>query len=234
MKQKKAVGIIGGMGPLATCDLYEKIIRNTKAATDQEHLRIYIDNHSEVPNRTDSILYGGENPVSYIVESGKKLASIGAEILVMACNTSHYYIEEIQKELPVPVLSIVESTFLAVKSQGIRKVALFATEGTVKAKVYQKIFEPEIEMIVPNEEEQQIVTDIIYKGVKAGDRFYDAGAYQKLVQIMESRGAEKIILGCTELPLAVEQYQISGEFVDPSLELARRLIIEAGAEVINI
>lgn len=232
MEGKKAIGIIGGMGPLATCDLYEKIIKNTKAETDQEHLRIYIDNHSDIPNRTDSILHGGESPVPYIVESGQKLISIGAQILAMACNTSHYYIEEIQRQLSVPILSIVESTYQSVLAEKIKKVALFATEGTVKAKVYQRIFEPEIEVIVPDDEEQQIVTEIIYQGVKAGKRDYDATLFQKLSDRMFERGAEKIILGCTELPLAVSQYAIQGEFVDASLELAKNLIREAGAQVV--
>lgn len=230
---RKAVGIIGGMGPLATCDLYTKIINNTKALTDQEHLRIYIDNHSQVPNRTESILYGGENPVPYIVESGKKLISIGAQLLVMACNTSHYYIEEIQNQLTVPVISMIDSTYQSVLKNGIKKVAILATEGTIKARVYQKVFEQNIEVIVPSDEEQNIVTDIIYNGVKAGKREYDTGVFQNLVKKLMEQGAEKIILGCTELPLAVEQYGITGEFVDPSLELAKRIIQLAGATTID-
>ena len=86
---KRAIGIIGGMGPMATLDLFGKILAHTDAKSDAEHIRVYIDCHTGIPDRTRAILHGGESPVSYIAESACKLAEIGAELLLIPCNTSH-------------------------------------------------------------------------------------------------------------------------------------------------
>ena len=84
------IGIIGGMGPLATCDLMEKIIDYTDAASDQEHIHVLVDSNTNIPDRTEAILHGGENPVPEMVKSAWKLESMGADILIMPCNTAHY------------------------------------------------------------------------------------------------------------------------------------------------
>ena len=100
---KKAIGIIGGMGPMATLDLFRKVLDSTDAHSDAEHIRLYMDCHTGVPDRTKAILAGGESPVPYIVESAKKLAAIGAELLLIPCKTSHYFYDEIAAASPVPV-----------------------------------------------------------------------------------------------------------------------------------
>ena len=231
--QKKIVGIIGGMGPLATSDLFRKIILNTKAKSDQDHIRVLIDNNTQIPDRTSALLRGGESPLPQIIKSARLLENMGANILIMPCHTSHYFHAEIQKNLDIPLLNMVELTRDSLEKRGIKKAALLATEGTVKMRTYERVFEnSEIELLIPTQEEQKAVTDLIYKGVKAGDKDFDITEFKEVVKKLFDRGAETLILGCTELPLAMETYKLNYNVCDPTTELARGTIIAANAELV--
>lgn len=230
---KSALGIIGGMGPMATCDLFGKIIANTKAETDAQHIRIYIDCHTGIPDRTGAILHGGESPVPYILESAQKLADIGAEILLIPCNTSHYYYSEICENAPVSVMNMIRETAQQLHRNGAKRVGLLATDGTLQAGVYQKeLTALGIETVCPLESEQREVMRLIYEGVKADALHFDTTAIREMLSRMEAAGAECIILGCTELPIGFDRYGISREnTVDPAEILARAAILAAGYEV---
>lgn len=234
MKESKTIGVIGGMGPLATCDFYQKIIYSTKAKTDNEHLHLLIDSNIKVPDRTKAILYNGESPVPALIESAKRLEAAGADFLVMTCNTSHYFYDEIDKQINIPFLNMVDITCRSVKKKGIGKVALLATEGTVASNIYQNMFDNyEIHLMIPDRNEQKIITDVIYKGIKCIDEKYDMDSFQRLIVKLTNDGAEAIILGCTELPLAIKRLKISGNFIDSTQELACAAILEAGGVVMN-
>ena len=229
---KTIIGIIGGMGPLATADLFKKIILNTQADKDQDHLRILIDNNTDIPDRTAAILYGGEDPRPQLVHSAKTLSAMGAQILVMPCNTAHYFYNDIQKNVDVPVLSMIELTQKALTKRGIRTVGLLATEGTIRSGIYQKVLaDAGVEVVTPSDEEQVAITNLIYRGVKAGDYGYDTTDAQAVMERLLERGAEILILGCTELPLAMEMYDLDFATCDPTMELARGVIIAAGGQV---
>ena len=92
----KIIGIIGGMGPAATIDLYKKIVENTPAEKDQEHIHVIIDSYPQIEDRTEYILYGGKNPAPRLIESAKRLESAGADALIMPCNTAHYFAKDIE------------------------------------------------------------------------------------------------------------------------------------------
>lgn len=232
MSERKTIGIIGGMGPLASCDLYKKIILNTKAKCDNDHIRIYIDSNTKVPDRTNAILHGGESPLNMLIESARKLQSIGADIIIIACNTSHYYIESLRNSVNVRILSIIEETLDEIKKRDIKKVALLATTGTVKSRIYQNLFERSgIDILVPDDFEQELVMDIIYKGVKTNNTLFCSDDFQNMIRKKEEMGVEAIVLGCTELPIATDMYNIKGNFIDSNLILARSAIKAAGAEI---
>ena len=86
--EKKTIGIIGGMGPLATADLFEKIVGHTKAACDQEHLHVVIDSNTNIPDRTAALLHGGADPLPELTGSARRLEAMGADVLIMPCNTA--------------------------------------------------------------------------------------------------------------------------------------------------
>ena len=230
---KKTIGIIGGMGPLATADLFKKIVLNTKAATDQEHIKILIDNNTDIPDRTAAILHGGENPVPQLTKSATDLEKIGADFLIIPCNTAHFFRDEVQKSVNIPILSMIELTGQAILKRGIKTVGLLATEGTINSGIYQSVFEKlGINIITPEKDEQTAITDLIYKGVKAGNKDFDITQVKKVISSLLEKGAETLVLGCTELPVAVEMYGLDYDTCDPTLELARGAIKEANGECI--
>lgn len=217
----KTIGIIGGMGPLATCDLFRKIIDITDAASDQEHIRVCIDNNTEIPDRTKAIIADGTDPVEQMSRSAKGLQAMGADVLIMPCNTAHYFHARVAETVNIPLLNMLEETAKYAKQKGISRVGLLATDGTIRSGVYAKAFEKEgIEICTPSAENQQAVMDVIYKGVKAGNYSLDLTGFYAAIDEVFAAGAETLILGCTELPVAFDMFRIEKTHIDPTLILA--------------
>lgn len=227
---KKALGIVGGMGPEATLDLFGKVIRHTDASCDAEHIRVYIDCHTGVPDRTRAILDGGESPVPYIAESVEKLSAMGAELLLIPCNTSHYYYDEIAALSPVPVMHMIRITAEALKAEGVTRVGILATDGTLRSGVYQReLATCGIGSVCPEGEDQAAVMQLIYDGIKANAPTFDTTAVKKVLDKLRQNGAERIVLGCTELPVAFARYGIdASDAVDATDILAQAAVVAAG------
>lgn len=229
---KKIIGIIGGMGPLATDDLFHKIIVNTEAEKDQDHIRVLIDNNTNIPDRTEAILYGGDSPVKELSLSASKLEKTGAGLLIMPCNTAHYFYEDVSASVSVPVLNMISITGSILSEQGIKKAGLLATDGTIQSGIYEKeLRKYGIEVIKPDAEGQKNIMDMIYNGVKAGLDKYDTKDIIRVIEKIFESGAQILILGCTELPLAMDMYNLDYPSIDPTLELAREAIKQAGAKL---
>lgn len=231
--EKQAIGIIGGMGPMATLDLFGKIIAHTDAATDAEHVRVYIDCHTGIPDRTRAILNGGESPVPYLLESARKLADMGAGFLLIPCNTSHYYYRDICRESPVPVMNMICETADELQRLGVTRVGLLATDGTCRSGVYQQELSARgIQTLCPDEAEQREVMRLIYDGVKADAPTFDTAVLAALLKRLKAAGAQRIVLGCTELPLGFDRYGLPRtDTVDPADILARAAVKAAGYPV---
>ena len=229
---KKVIGILGGMGPLATADLFQKITLHTVAACDQAHPRVCIDSNTDIADRTAALLHGGEDPVPEMIKSAKRLESIGADFLIMPCNTAHNYYEQVCEAVTIPVLHMIALTRDALKARGVKCAGLLATDGTVQTGIYQRTFEQSgVELLTPDSAaDQAAVMDVIYNGVKAGDLTHNVTAFRAAYEHLLARGAEVLILGCTELPPAFELYHLDYPNVDPTLELALGAIRAAGCE----
>ena len=226
----KTIGIIGGMGPMATVDLMQKIICATEAREDQEHIHILVDNNTNVPDRTAAILGQGPSPVPELLKSAERLTSQGADFLVMACNTAHYFLPPLLPYLQIPVISMIEATAEYCKTQGYQKVGLLATTGTCRTGIYQRALEHAgIEALLPTEAQGAAIHAMIYDGVKAGKADYDTQPVCQALHEMEAAGAEAFILGCTEIPVAVAMYHITGNFIDATQVLAEKAVRLAGA-----
>ncbi len=228
---KKTIGIIGGMGPLATADLFQKIILHTQASCDQDHLRVLIDSNTNIPDRTEALLHGGADPAPELVSSAQGLERQGAEILIMPCNTAHNFYDAVQKAVSVPVLHMIRLTAQTLVERGIKTAGLLATDGTIQTGIYQRTFlGTGVKLLTPEEENQRAIMGMIYQGVKAGRRDYDVSAARRAMESLMKQGAETLILGCTELPLAVGLYGLEFPVTDPTLELALGAIRAAGGE----
>ena len=233
-QDRKKLGIIGGMGPLATAELFRLIVENTASTSDQGHIRIFIDNNPGIPDRTQAVLYGGEDPVPEMIRSARALESLGADYLLMPCNTAHYFIDRIQAGVGVPFINMVEQTALYLSSSGIRKAGLLCTTGTLRGGVYSGYLTREgIELLTPDDEGQQDVMDLIYRGVKAGNASFDASRFQRVADRLYESGAEVLILGCTELMPGIRMYGVNvGRVTEPMLVLARSAVRKAGYETV--
>lgn len=227
----KTIGIIGGMGPLATYDLAEKILDNTVASCDQDNIPVIIDCNTRIADRTAAILHGGADPRPEMKKSAKRLEEAGADVLVMACNTAHYFYDSVCEDISVPVLHMPRLTAQLLLSKGVKKAGVLATDGTCQSGVYGDALEKEgIEPIYPSQEKQKIIMSLIYDYVKAGRMDFSDLDIDAVISEMKEKGAEILILGCTELPVA---FGIIGDkglpAVDPTDVLARAAVSFAGA-----
>ncbi|MBU3181661.1 aspartate/glutamate racemase family protein [Clostridium psychrophilum] len=230
----KTIGIIGGMGSLATVDLLHKIVTLTDANSDNDHIHILIDNYASIPDRTSYILGHGEDPRKYLIESALKLEVMGADVIIMACNTAHYFYDEIGKYIHVPFINMIEEVAKKIRkiNPQIRKVGLLATEGTCITEVYDKVLNKyDIEVIKPNHTNQNIISDLIYS-IKKGHKEYNLDDINSVLSFFSVQNINTVILGCTELPVAFQTLNIKGNYIDPTKILAQSVIEFVGKKVI--
>ena len=229
--QEKVIGILGGMGPEATAALFLKIIRATPALKDSDPFRIVIDNNPKITSRVQAIQGKGESPLEQLRETLHTLERAGAEIIAMPCNTAHYYYNELQASTNVPIINMISETAAYIHNSfpSIKKTGLLATTETIKAGIYHQAL-TKLEIITPGDSEQEIVMNAIYvgQGIKAG---YTQGKPRddilEVAKALINRGAEAIIVGCTEVSLVLTQEDLPVPLIDALQVLAEATIREA-------
>ncbi|MGX9136000.1 cysteate racemase [Rummeliibacillus sp. JY-2-4R] len=232
--EKRVLGIIGGVGPLATMLLGEMIVRRTKAFSDQEHMHFIIDNDTRIPDRTAYILdHSKENPLPVMIEDANKLADAGADIICIPCNTAHSFYEVLQEGSKVPVLHMIRETAKRAYQMQARRVGVLATIGTLKSNLYQEALIAEgIEPVVPDEAMQQVLMSVIYDYVKAGKKVTKE-QWQPIETAMRNAGCDYIILGCTELSVINRELSLDNFYIDALIALADCAITSCGYEVLD-
>ena len=227
--KNKLLGILGGLGPMATAYFYELLTSLTVVERDQDHIDMVISSRSSTPDRSSFILgQSDDNPLPIMIEEAKKLEIYGADVIAIPCNTAHYFYDGIAKEINIPILNIIDETVAHLYDSGVRKAALFATEGTCKAGTYQRSGKGKVEIITPDKKDQDIITDIIFESIKKG-LDPDINSFSEIADRMKSLGCERVILGCTELSLVKKNYEIikNDDFFVDSLEILARRTVEA-------
>lgn len=231
---KKILGILGGMGPAATADLFTKIISMTEAKNDAEHIRVIIDSNSAIPDRTAAILSGGKDPVPEMLSALLNLEKCGAECVILPCNTAHYFLPRLRAETKIPILNMLESAAkrCAALYPG-KKAAVLATEGTLSTGLYDSALEYfGVPFLLPDNSERETLMYLIYDVVKASRPMApERERWRGLLDGLRSKGAEVFILGCTELPILAGTIDVPGPFIDPTAELARAAIEFCGYTV---
>jgi aspartate racemase len=234
---KKTIGILGGMGPEATAYFYEQIVQQTKAETDQDHIKVIIYSNPEIPPRTDAILGKGPSPAPLLVEGFRRLKDAGADFVVMPCVTAHYFYQEIKDQVDISFISLLDEAvrWANDKVPNLKKAGLVASTGTLESKLFQSVFNrADIEVIRPQENEQNQVMEAIFgpKGIKAGfTTGFPKEALVNIAKVLVARGADAVIAGCTEVPLALKERDIPVPLIEPLQIGARACIIEAGYEL---
>jgi aspartate racemase len=230
---KKILGILGGMGPLATADLFKKVVLLTEAERDQNHIHILVDSNPLIPDRTAFLAGHGENPLRYLVDSAKRLESMKANCIIMPCNTAHYFYDDIVKEINTPFLNMIEETAKKIsrKHGHIKKAGLLATAGTCNSGLYEKVFTNYgIEIAKPDKKHQDHIVKLILN-VKKGRFNMDISGIYETIDNLKDKNAEIFILGCTELPIAFQVFNIKEKTVDPTAVLAESAIRFMGKKV---
>lgn len=236
----KTIGIIGGMGPMATVYFLECITHMTAVEKDQEHPRVFLESIPDIPDRTDYILgKSTENPLPYMIEAGKSLVKMGADFLTMPCVTAHYFYEALSQELRIPLIPLTRVLAEDIQKSGIQRVGIMATSGTIQSKAIEReLKRVGISSVLPDRDLQQILMNIIYGQIKK-DAPIQWKDVERIGNELKKQGAEKIILGCTELPLlkksvwqaenASLSQMLFGDCIDVLEVLAQKAVLESGA-----
>jgi len=222
----KTLGIIGGLGPMATACFLQQLIEMTDAKTDQAHLDVIVFNRPNVPDRTAYILDNTKpSPAVSMIETAKILESLGASCIAAPCITSHYVFPQIQQSIGIPLIHMVKETALCLLQAGKKKAGIMATTGTVQSALFQKALQSQgLDFRIPDERHQRLVMKLIYDDVKAG-RPADMADFEMAVQNLNAQGCDSIILGCTELSVIKKNVDIGTGFLD-AMEVLSKVCIE--------
>ena len=233
---EKTLGILGGLGPLATVYFMDMIVKMTDAKIDQDHISMIVLNHAAIPDRTDFILDASKpNPLPMMVEDAKKLQAAGSDYVVMPCNTAHFFYEQIQNNITIPMLNIIEETVIFAKERaGVKKLGILATKGTISTGSYQRMCEKYgIEWAVPSLQDEQSLMNIIYNQVKAGKEI-NITEFLKIIENMKADGCDAVALGCTELSVINKDFALNREDIVDSLEVLARRSIELCGKTVKL
>lgn len=224
------LGIIGGMGPLATVRFYEIFIRATPARRDQDHPRVVIEADPSIPDRTAHLRGQGPDPAPALALAARRLEQAGCDLLVMPCNTAHAYASQIAAAVSIPLLNWVDVAAEEAARHSSGPVGVLATDGTLLAGLYQaSLARFRLKAVLPDADDQRTIMSLIYgsRGVKAGAA--PAGARDQLSRVagrLAAKGAECVVLGCTELPeiMSVSDNSWQLRAVDPAMAVARTAV----------
>lgn len=218
----RTLGVIGGLGPMATAFFMQMVIEMTKADRDQEHIEMLIHNCPSIPDRTSYIVGASEeNPMQPMADIGKWLAENGADVIAIPCITASYFFEELSSMIPVPIINIIEETALYLVEHKIDTVGLMATDGTVQSGLFQKALQERgIRVILPKAEGQKDVMHLIYENVKA-TKPVEMERFERVSKELKDAGAQVIILGCTELSMIRRDEKIGAGYLDAMQVLAK-------------
>ena len=217
------VGVMGGMGPLATADFFHLLVRLTPADKDWNHLHIIVDDNPRIPSRTRAYLYNEESPAPYMIEGAQRLAAMGARLIVVPCNSASYFLGPVRDAVNVPILDPVIATAHAIRAHGgIGCPFVLGGMVTHKARLYAK--ELGVEETRPTDTEQAEVAALI-EALKKNDTSDDVLARTRtLIEAGIARGADSVILGCTEFGLIAERIASRVPIFNSNELLAKRAL----------
>ena len=219
------LGIIGGLGPMATAYFMQRLTQMSDAKTDQEHMDIFVCSRPSIPDRTQYILgKSDKSPVPEMVWAGRKLKQMGADIIAIPCITAHYFHDELEKQIGIPIINAIVETAQCIEQEKIERVGLLATDGTIQSGLFQReLKRHNVQSILPSADRQREIMRIIYEEVKA-NKTVDMACFQNVSDELFQQGAQVILLGCTELSLVRRDFALSPVYLDVMDVLARKAV----------
>ena len=221
------IGILGGMGTQAGLDFCNKLAKLNKGKTDQQYPLFVLYNKSNIPGRTEN-LHKYNKVLKSLLDGCKFLEKSKCKFIVIPCNTAHYWFDDLQKKIKIPIVSMPKEVYAhSIKTcKKNSKIGILATEGTLKTGVYNKFFDKKFKLINPSKSIQKNNVNKAIKFVKMGKIKEAEKAIRPAVNALIKMKCNKIILGCTELPIAIfafksfQKIKKSKTFLDPNLILA--------------
>lgn len=225
------VGVLGGMGPLATIDFMRKVLDATEAATDQDHVPIVVSSIPQVPDRTQAFRGEGASPLAAMVASAQRLHAAGAGLVVVACNTAHLWYDEIERAIGLPMIHLVDAAIAeaAARAGPEGRIGLLGTDATLASGLYVNRAAPAgqarpVHWLLPTAGEMLALVMPAIAAVKAGEQQVAEALLHKAAQALRQRGATALVLGCTEIPLALHAANSPLPVIDATAALARRAV----------
>ena len=203
----KRLGIFGGMGPAASAEFVNRLVAQTPASCDQEHIPFVLWNNPQIPDRSTSLRNEDDRPLPFLLEGIKILKAARCDLIVIPCNTAHFWYDDMVR-LKVPIVHIVDSVADALRDAGVDAgtIGVMGTQATVELGLYQyKLNKAGWTCIVPTKEEMDTLVQPAIDLVKAGDMIKSHTMLMSVVDSLIARGAQAVVLGCTEIPLAVKE-----------------------------
>ena len=235
------VGIIGGMGPQAGINLASKILEFCPGSTDQDFIEFVLHNNTKIPDRTQAIVYGGPSPLPELTRSVRLMNDVGADIILMACITAHYYYDELSQLAHGEILHPISTLkrMLLEKFSHCSRIGILATTGSMRSGIFHQISEGTHFQLVTLEDkdQEQVFMHSVYgpEGLKSGKYSLQAVAeMQQATQLLLEKKAEIIVGGCTEVSLAIDQSQMDVPFIDLVALLAQETINRSTHQINNI
>lgn len=231
MEQSRVLGVLGGLGPMATAYFYELVTAHTRVRRDQDHIDMVISSKATTPDRTAFILgESRDDPFIVMEREAHRLVTFGAEVIAIPCNTAHYFYKRLDGVVPVPVLNMVGGTVDRALAMGAKRVGILATDGTVRTNTYQRACEAKgLDCAVPNEEAQKMVMSVIYDDIKQGKE-PGMEKFGRAAEDLFNAGCDVLILGCTELSLLHKAGLLDERYLDSMEILAHSAILACGRE----
>lgn len=226
------LGVIGGLGPMATAYFMELVTAMTDAETDQAHLKMIVYSAPDIPDRTDYILgKSADSPLPGFISAGISLKTLGVDLLAIPCITAHYFHNEIEAQVGIKTLHAIHETADLLAESGVLRVGLMATDGTIQSGLFQAALEQRgIDPVLPSEEGQKCVMSLIYNDVKQG-KAPDMIAFRAVCDELFDNGAQVILLGCTELSVIKRDHVLGDGILDVMEVLAKSAITACGKQV---
>lgn len=217
------------MGPLATVDFMRKMLDATPATVDQEHVPVLVSSIPQVPDRTAAFCGEGESPLDSMILSGQRLVAAGAQVVVMPCNTAHLWFEGVQEALGLPMLHLVDAAVDEVLTRVTdgHQVGLLATEATIASGLYARRSRDDgrvVDWLLPTADEMRALVTPGIAAVKGGRLDVGGRLLATAVSALHARGAAAIVLGCTEIPLVVDERSAGLPVLDATAALARKAV----------
>lgn len=221
------LGVLGGMGPQATNTFYQFIIDRTDALTDQDHVNALILSDSGIPDRTAAIL-GSEQQREAVCQrllaGARLLEGAGCTCIAVPCNTAHYFLDQVQEQIRIPILHMIRETAKTLAAQGKTRPGIVATVGTIQSGLYQKEFSAlGIQAVIPSDPAQAQAMSLIYDDIKSG-RDGDPQKFAAVHRDLLAQGCDCAVLACTEMSVFASQHHLPPFYTDAMAILAERSV----------